>query len=249
MAKGSNLLKPKIRWPLDHSPSQDLVIKRVVPDVSFKNKVYGILKQAVISMDIYGTSTQSWLDERQLSEKLGVSRTPVREALAMLEQEGFVRSVPRKGIMVLKKTKREVIGMIEAWAALESMAARRLAGRITESEIATLRGLFDSFTETRTPQENLSEYSAANINFHQTLIRMSGSQILVDMTDNLLLHVRGIRQLTIGRDDRASRSIRDHLAIIEALERHDADAAERLSREHTLALAAYVEMHGDSIFD
>ena len=248
-AKAQTVLKPKMRWPLDDVPSQDLVIKRIAPEVSFKTKVYGILKQAVIGMDIYGTSSQSWLDERQLSEKLGVSRTPVREAIAMLEQEGFVRSVPRKGIMVLKKTKREVIGMIEAWAALESMAARLLATRITESEISTLRGIFVSFTETRTPQEHLSEYSAANITFHQTLIRLSGSQILVDMTDNLLLHVRGIRQLTIGRDDRASRSIRDHLAIIEALERHDADGAERLSREHTLALAAYVETHGDSIFD
>ena len=248
-SKAAPVAKPKMRWPLDDVPSQDLVIKRIAPEVSFKTKVYGILKQAVIGMDIYGSSTQSWLDERQLSEKLGVSRTPVREAIAMLEQEGFVRSVPRKGIMVLKKTKREVIGMIEAWAALESMAARLLATRITESEIATLRGIFVSFTETRTPQENLSEYSAANITFHQTLIRLSGSQILVDLTDNLLLHVRGIRQLTIGRDDRASRSIRDHLAIIEALERHDADAAERLSREHTLALAAYVETHGDSIFD
>ena len=248
-SKAANVLKPKMRWPVTDGPSQDLVIKRIAPEVSFKTKVYGILKQAVIGMDIYVTATQSWLDERQLSEKLGVSRTPVREAIAMLEQEGFVRSVPRKGIMVLKKTKREVIGMIEAWAALESMAARLLAARITESEIVTLRGIFVSFTETRTPQENLSEYSAANITFHQTLIRLSGSQILVDLTDNLLLHVRGIRQLTIGRDDRASRSIRDHLAIIEALERHDADLAERLSREHTLALAAYVETHGDSIFD
>mgnify|MGYP006267614947 CR=1 FL=1 len=241
--------KTKLRWPMDAEPTPDLVIKRIAPEASYKTKVYGILKQAVIGMDIYGTSAQSWLDERQLSEKLGVSRTPVREAIAMLEQEGFVRSVPRKGIMVLKKTKREVIGMIEAWAALESMAARLLAGRITESEIATLRGIFVSFTETRTPQQNLSEYSAANITFHQTLIRLSGSQILVELTDNLLLHVRGIRQLTIGRDDRASRSIRDHLAIIEALERHDADLAERLSRDHTLALAAYVETHGDSIFD
>ena len=125
-SKAAPLAKPKMRWPLQDVPTQDLVIKRIAPEVSFKTKVYGILKQAVIGMDIYGSADQSWLDERQLSEKLGVSRTPVREAIAMLEQEGFVRSVPRKGIMVLKKTKREVIGMIEAWAALESMAARLL---------------------------------------------------------------------------------------------------------------------------
>ena len=69
------------------------------------------------------------------------------------------------------------------------------------------------------------------------------------MTDNLLLHVRGIRQITIGRDNRAERSIRDHLAIIDALERRDTEAAERLSREHTLGLAAYVEQYGDRFFD
>jgi DNA-binding GntR family transcriptional regulator len=242
-------LKPKMRWPLDEDLSQDLVLKRVAPEMSFKTKVYGILKQAVIGMDIYGSAAQTWLDERQLSEKLGVSRTPVREAIAMLEQEGFVRSVPRKGIMVLKKTKREVIGMVQAWAALESMAARLVSEQASDAEIATLRGIFQSFNDAHRPQENLSEYSAANITFHQTLIRMSGSSILVDLTDNLLLHVRGIRQLTIGRGDRAEKSIRDHLAIIEALEKRDADLAERLSREHTMALAAYVEAHGDTIFD
>ena len=69
------------------------------------------------------------------------------------------------------------------------------------------------------------------------------------MTDNLLLHVRGIRQITIGRDNRAERSIRDHLAIIDALERRETDLAERLSREHTLGLAAYVEKYGDQFFD
>jgi DNA-binding GntR family transcriptional regulator len=69
--------------------------------------------------------------------------------------------------------------------------------------------------------------------------------LLVEMTDNLLLHVRGIRQMTIGRDDRASRSIVDHLNIIEALERRDSELAERLSRDHTLGLAAYVQQHAD----
>jgi DNA-binding GntR family transcriptional regulator len=69
------------------------------------------------------------------------------------------------------------------------------------------------------------------------------------MTQNLLLHVRGIRQITIGRDDRATRSIEDHLAIIEAIEKRDTELAERLSRDHTLGLAAYVDEHGEGIFE
>lgn len=225
-----------------------LTLERFAPEQTYKTKVYAALKQAIVAMDIYSSPEPSWLDERQLSEKLGVSRTPVREAVAMLEQEGFVKSMPRRGIMILKKTRREVIEMIQAWAALESMASRLAAERASEEDIAELRTLFDRFNEAHKPADFLSEYSAANIEFHQALVRLSGSDTLVEITSNILMHVRGIRQITIGRDDRATQSIGDHLAIIEALERRDVDAAERLSREHTLGLAKYVEDHGD-IFD
>ncbi|RDJ27374.1 GntR family transcriptional regulator [Bosea caraganae] len=225
--------------------TQKLVLERFAPEETFKTKVYAALKHAIINMDIYGTREPTWIDERQLSEKLGVSRTPVREAVAMLEQEGFVKSLPRRGIMVLKKTKNEVVEMIQAWAALESMAVRLAIQRATDPEIAELRTLFRAFGEAHRPSDHAAEYSSANLAFHQTLIGLSRSQLLVEMTDNLLLHVRGIRQMTIGRDDRASRSIVDHLNIIEALERRDTVAAEQLSRDHTLGLAAYVDQHAD----
>ncbi len=93
-----------------------------------------------------------------------------------------------------------------------------------------------------------SEYSEANIQFHQTLIKMTGSKILQEMTEDILLHVRGIRKITIGRHDRATQSIRDHLAIIDALEKRDTELAERLCRDHTLGLAAYVEKHSEGIW-
>ena len=227
----------------------DLVIERVAPEETYKAKAYLALKQAITNMDIYSSPEPAWLDERQLSERLGVSRTPVREALAMLEQEGFVKSLPRRGIIVVKKTKREIVEMVQAWAALESMAARLITLHAADEAIATLRPLFEGFGETHKPHDHLGEYSSANIAFHQAIIRLSGSKLLADVTDNLLLHVRGIRQITIGRDNRAERSIRDHLGIIDALERRETELAERLSREHTLGLAAYVEQYGDRIFD
>jgi DNA-binding GntR family transcriptional regulator len=241
-------LKAPMLTSVSDNSGPNLVLERFAPEETFKTKVYGALKNAIINMDIYGSREPTWIDERQLSEKLGVSRTPVREAVAMLEQEGFVKSLPRRGIMVLKKTKSEVVEMIQAWAALESMAARLVVQRATDAEIAKLRTLFKDFNEAHKPADYVSEYSSANIVFHQTLIGLSRSKLLVDMTDNLLLHVRGIRQMTIGRDDRASRSIVDHLKIIEALERRDIAAAEQLSRDHTLGLAAYVEQHAE-IFD
>lgn len=241
-------MKAPLRTPPADPSAPNLVLERFAPEETFKTKVYGALKSAIINMDIYGSSEPTWIDERQLSERLGVSSTPVREAVAMLEQEGFVKSLPRRGIVVLKKTKSEVVEMIQAWAALESMAARLVVQRASDAEIATLRTLFKNFDEAHKPAEHVSEYSSANIVFHQTLIGLSGSQLLIDMTNNLLLHVRGIRQMTIGRDDRASRSIVDHLKIIEALERRDMALAEQLSRDHTLGLAAYVDEHAD-IFD
>ncbi len=74
---------------------------------------------------------------------------------------------------------------------------------------------------------------------------MSGCALLAEMTENPFIHMRAIRKITIHQDNRAARSIIDHMRIIEALERRDPELAERLAREHTLGLAAHVEQHGD----
>jgi DNA-binding GntR family transcriptional regulator len=227
--------------------TRELMLTSLVKEPNFRTKVYDALKRAIIEMDIYSSAEPRWIDERQISEKLGISRTPIREALSALEREGFVASVPRKGTMVVRKTKGEIVEMIEAWAALESMAARLITLRASDQEIAQLRKLFVAFNETHKPSEHLSEYSQANINFHQSVIRLSGSKTLVSMTDDLLLHVRGIRQITINRAYRSDQTIYDHLAIIDALERRETELAERLSREHTLVLARYIEQQPDGI--
>jgi DNA-binding GntR family transcriptional regulator len=229
--------------------SDALTLTSIAKEPHFRIKVYDVLKQAIIEMDIYSSPEPRWIDERQISEKLGISRTPIREALAVLEREGFVASVSRKGTFVLRKTKREVVEMIEAWAALESMAARLITLRASDQEISTFRKLFSAFNETHKPSEHLTEYSKANIDFHQAIIRLSGSKTLVSLTDNLLLHVRGIRHITINQAYRSDQTIHDHLAIISALERRDTELAERLSREHTLVLARYIEQRPEGIFD
>jgi DNA-binding GntR family transcriptional regulator len=180
----------------------EIAIVRIAPETSFKNKAYEALREAILKMDIYATPEPVMLDERALSERLGVSRTPIREAIAMLEQDGFVKTVPRRGIVVVRRTKTEIV----------------------------------------------EEYSKANIAFHQALISLSESPVLVDMTNDILLHVRGYRQLTIGRVDRTATSLPEHLAIIEALEERNTELAEKRARDHTLGLAAYVEAHGQELF-
>lgn len=221
-----------------------LKVRPLDTGATLKAQAYAALKEAIMQMDIYDHPGEVRLDERQLCSALGVSRTPIREALSLLEQEGLVRLVPRQGVFVVKKTKQEILESITVWGALEAMAAFLATQRAGDAEIGDLRRLFLEFEEDK-PAEHLDEYSDANIAFHQAIIRLGRCQLIVDMTENLFIHVRAIRKMTIRQDDRAERSIHDHMRIIEALERRDGELAERLVRAHTLGLAAHVEKYCD----
>jgi DNA-binding GntR family transcriptional regulator len=212
--------------------------------VSLRDQAYARIKEAIAATDIYSERQPLRLDERELMHELGVSRTPVREALSILEQQGFVKTMPRRGIFIVRKSKREIIEMIQMWAALESMSARLATLHAPDAEIAKLRHLFDEFL-TSPPAEHIDEYSDANIAFHQAIIRLGGSRLIEEATRNLFVHVRAIRRATISQNNRAARSIIDHLKIIEALERRDTELAERLTRQHTLDLAAHVDRYCD----
>ena len=211
---------------------------------TFKDRAYASLRDVIVSLNVYDQPEEVRLDERRLAQDLGISRTPVREAMAQLEREGFVRSVPRRGIYVVRKTKQEVIEMITAWAALESMAARLITTTASTDEIAKLREMFTKF-ENGTLHAKLDEYSEVNIEFHQSIIRMSCNGVLIDLAENLFTHMRMIRRKTIGESDRADRSIRDHMNIIEALEARETDRAGDLVRDHALGLADHVKRNAD----
>src|SRR5271169_4991217 len=167
---------------------------------TFADRAYAALKDVILSLDIYNSPGEVRLDERQLASDLGISRTPVREAMVQLEREGFVRSVPRRGVYVVRKTKREVIELITAWAALESMAARLITAIASDDEIASLRKMFATF-ENGAVRAHLDEYSDVNIEFHQAIIRMSGNDALIHFAANLFTHMRMIRRKTIGEQD------------------------------------------------
>lgn len=225
---------------------QNLAINPIVPATSLRTLAYEALKSAITQMDIYGQTGDIRLDERSLSQSLGVSRTPIREALTVLEQEGFVRNEPRRGIFVVKKTRKEIVGMIQAWTALESMAARLACTQASDDDLACIRRMFPEFFEGK-PQEHLDEYSEANIRFHQKILSLGQSEVIQGLCSNLLMHVRGIRNTALRQGDRASTSIGEHVKIIEALEARDADLAERLVREHGLGLANHVETYGNHL--
>jgi DNA-binding GntR family transcriptional regulator len=209
---------------------------------SLKARAYSALKAAIGRMNIYAADVNLRLDERVLSQQLRISRTPLREAMAQLEQEGLVRIVPRKGVFIVRKTKAEILDMITVWAALESMAARLATKMASDEAISGLHALVDQFRQDEIAQR-MGEYSDANIRFHQAIIALGRCPLIEDMTSSLFTHVRAIRARTIFESDRARRSIVDHKEIIAAIEARDTERAERLVRDHTLRLRDHVDRY------
>jgi DNA-binding GntR family transcriptional regulator len=219
--------------------SDKLVVQPVRGTFSLKEHTYEVLREAITSMNIYGENVDLKLDERQLSDQFGISRTPIREALARLEQEGLVNIVARKGVFIARKTVEEILQMITVWAALESMAARLATEKASDEEIGSLRRMFATF-EKDALVARIDEYSETNIKFHLRILEISKCALLKTTAEALFVHMRAIRARTMGEADRIRRSIVDHVHIIEALEARDADLAERLVREHTLNLHDHV---------
>lgn len=224
---------------------KSLGITPLEPAKVLKTRVYEALKEIIGQMDIYSIEEPRRLDERALGEQLGVSRTPVREAISRLEQEGLVQNIARRGTFIVRKTKEEILDMIDVWAALESMAARLATTRSSDKEIAQLRKMYTSYESTEETRAHIDEYSETNIEFHQMIIRLGKSPLITQMSDQLFFHMRAIRTSTIKERDRLSRSVIDHIRIIEALEERDPYHVEQLVRDHALELAKHVDKFVD----
>lgn len=209
-----------------------------------KIQVYEALRELIGRMDIYTSQKPIRLDERALGEQLGVSRTPVREAISRLEQEGIVENIARRGAFVVRKSKSEILDIVDVWAALESMAARLATSRASDEEISQLRSKFATLDGDEA-RAHIDEYSNTNIEFHQTIIRLGHSELITQMANQIFFHMRAIRASTIGDRNRVAQSIMDHSRIIEAIEERDAYHAEQLVRDHALELAKHIERYVD----
>jgi DNA-binding GntR family transcriptional regulator len=217
--------------------STGVQLKPLAVNFTLKDHIYDVLREAILSMNIYDEEADLRLDERKMAGQLGISRTPIREALARLEQDGFVEIRPRRGVFVRRKSLDEVLEVIVVWAALESMAARLAVEVATDAELRSLRKLG---AEAGGERAGIEEYSEHNIRFHQRVLELSRCAMLKSIADGLFLHMHAVRRRAIGEEDRARRSAVDHMAIIEALESRDADKASQLVREHTMRLHEHV---------
>ena len=214
-------------------------LKPIPTNFTLKDQVYDKLRDAITEMDIYSDTADLRLDERSLAEQLGISRTPLREAIARLERVGLVEVLPRRGVFVQRKSMNEILDMIVAWAALESMAARLATSVATDAEIASLRSIASKYNDGAL-DTRISEYSDDNIRFHQRILEISKCALLKTMADGLFLHMHAVRLRAMNEGDRVQRSVVDHAEIIEALEARDAELAATRVREHTMRLHEHV---------
>ncbi|MHB8394315.1 MAG: GntR family transcriptional regulator [Candidatus Dormibacteria bacterium] len=219
-------------------------LQRLEADWSLPDRAYDALKRAIMAMRIYDGHEDLRLDERGLAHDLGISRTPVREALLRLQHEGLVRTVPRRGVFVVRKSKAEIVEIVMASAALEGVAGRLAASRATDQQIASVRQQFDDVIRNRSRLDP-EQYSAINLQFHQYIVDLAQSEMLSSLVESLKIHMRAIRARTMGDGNRIQRSPMEHLRIVEALEARDAVALERHARQHGLNLADHVERFVD----
>jgi len=220
--------------------ASEIKLKPIATDFTIKDHLYEVIRDHILSIDIYAMDEDLRLDERQLASQLGVSRTPIREVLARLAQDGLVEILPRKGVFIHRKSMSDILDMVITWAALESMAAR-LATKVASDDDFLLLRRFALNNTASSSEIQISEYSDANIKFHQTILELSGCALLKTTADQLFMQMAAIRRRAIHEDDRASRSVSDHMQIIDALEARDADLASNLVRKHTMRLHDHIQ--------
>jgi DNA-binding GntR family transcriptional regulator len=206
------------------------------PD-SLSGLAYNALKETILSMD---ATTEGRLDERDLAQSLKISRTPLRDAIRRLVDEGFLRVEPRKGVFVVRKTRQEIIEILYVRAALEGMAAKLAVRHVTVEDVAQMRAMFAGFTP-RSVAGQVDEFSVANVIFHEFVLKLSHCQKLQEMAANIYDHMRMVRMQTIRLGNRARNALSEHLEMIQAFEKRDGDLAGRRMQQHIEGLARYVE--------
>lgn len=201
---------------------------RVLIHPNLSSRVFELLKEDILSGKM---SSGDHLSESRLAGELGVSRIPVREALSRLAQEGIVEILPRRGAFVAELSEKQIVELYDVREVLEGLAARLAAEKVTEEVIAQMKNYFDS-RELPSKKKNFRDYSMAVFSFHKLLVRTSGNERLISIMNGLFDQIKLMQLKSVTLSGPGDRPLREHRAIIESLERHDPDLAEKLTREH-----------------
>mgnify|MGYP000939943508 FL=1 len=191
-----------------------------------------LVLEAIREAIITGTlKPRERLMEIQLAEELGVSRTPIREALRKLELEGFIVMVPRKGAYVADLTFKDIADVFEIRAALEGLAAGLAAERITDDELKNMERLLVEKAEA-IAEKDIEKLVAADTKFHDALYRASRNQRLSNIISNLREQIQRFRTTSLSYPGRSRRSLEEHRSIVEAIQSRDVQSARQAAQEH-----------------
>lgn len=194
--------------------------------------LYEVVAERLRTMVLEGElSPGSRISEKQLCEAFEVSRTPLREALKVLANEGIIELLPNRGARVTEVEPREVHDLFEVMAALEGLSGRLLASRVSDAEIDEIRTLHERMVAHYRRQKR-REYFRLNQRIHRRLTEIAGNRVLLEQQEQLTLKITRARyaaNLQLGRWDE---SIREHEAILAALEARDTEALATAMAEH-----------------
>lgn len=178
------------------------------------------------------------LHEQKLAKSMGVSRTPVREAIRQLALEGLVELVPNKGAYVTGIGEKDVHDIYLVRSLLEGLCARWATENITDEQIEEMEEilLLSEFHLRKKNSEKMEQVSEMDGKFHEVLYKASNSRILERTLSDFHKYVKLARKISVGSKNRAEKSISEHRGILEAIKNRDADLAEKLAHEHIMAV-------------
>lgn len=171
------------------------------------------------------------LMEIPLSEELGVSRTPIREAIRKLELEGFVIMIPRRGTYVADISLKDISQVFEIRSALEELAGALAAERITAEEIEYLERMLVEIG-TYIEKKDMDRIVEADVNFHEVLYKASRNERLVEIIHNLREQTLRFRTVSMNQPGRLAKTWEEHRLLVEAIADRDANKARKIARLH-----------------
>ena len=197
-------------------------------NASLEEKVYIELQEAILSEALKKGES---LTELSLSEKLGVSRTPVRSALQRLSEVGLVKIVPNRGAVVLGVTKEDILDIYRIRMRLEGLASAMAALNMSDADKKKLTETVElsEFYLSKNNTENLKELDTS---FHRMIYEASGSRTLARILSDLHLNTKGYRRISLAIPGRLERTTKEHREILNAILAGDAEKADRLTSEH-----------------
>jgi len=179
------------------------------------------------------------LMEVQLAEKLGVSRTPVREAIRKLELEGLIIMMPRKGAYVADLSIKDITDVLEIRAALEGLASGLAALRITDEEIEELNLTALHFHQA-IEADDFERIVQMDIEFHDRVFKAAGNEKLLQINNNLREQVQRFRIMYISKSSKPKNLAKEHYEIAEAISKRDAEMADKLAKRHIENAEKYI---------